>query len=306
VIWIALAIAASIAAGVEAERRRGAQAGVWARGILKFLLFAVTPLVAFFNIAHLRIDGDVGVGIVFGWAALLVSALIGWLIGRRLLGLAPPSAGVLAIVGLQANTGLLGIAVVAAILGFDHVSQAVVYDALVQQPVFFIGSFAIAAATGTRAGETVPDRIRAFFTRNPPLIAVALGLVAPDALAPDVLVDVSHVLVLIVPVLGFFAIGVTLAEEAEEGAVKFPPPLTPQIGAAIGLRLIVAPAVLLGIASAFIDLPAAFLLMAAIPAGLHIVVLAHIYGLDVPFAAGAIVWTTMVAVPVLLVASVIV
>jgi hypothetical protein len=29
-------------------------------------------------------------------------------------------------------------------------------------------------------------------------------------------------------------------------------------------------------------------------------------GLDVPFAAGAIVWTTMVAVPVMLVASVIV
>jgi hypothetical protein len=42
------------------------------------------------------------------------------------------------------------------------------------------------------------------------------------------------------------------------------------------------------------------------PAGLHIVVLAHIYGLDVGFAASAIAWTTMVAVPVLLIASVIV
>jgi predicted permease len=176
----------------------------------------------------------------------------------------------------------------------------------VQQPVFFIGSFAIAAATGTEAGETVPERIRAFFTRNPPLLAVVLGLVAPDALAPDVLVDVSHVLVLCVPVLGFFAIGVTLAEEAEDGAVKFPPPLTAQIGVAILLRSVVAPAVLLGLAAPFIDLPSAFLLMAAIPAGLHIVVLAHIYGLDVPFAAGAIVWTTMVAVPILLVVSVIV
>ena len=305
-LWIALAIAASIAAGVEAERRRGAQAGVWARSILKLLLYVVMPLVAFFNIARLRVDADVGVGIVFGWAALLVTALVGWLVGRRLLGLERPSAGVLAIVGLQANTGLLGVAVVAAILGFDHVSQGVVYDALVQQPVFFIGSFAIAAATGTKAGETVPERVRAFFTRNPPLIAVVLGLVAPDALAPDVLVDASHILVLIVPVLGFFAIGVTLAEEAEDGAVKFPPPLTPQIGAAIGLRLVVAPAVLLGLSAAFIDLPDAFLLMAAIPAGLHIVVLAHIYGLDVPFAAGAIVWTTMVAVPILLAASVIV
>jgi predicted permease len=306
VLWIALAIAVSIAAGVEAERRAGARAGVWARGILKLLLFVVMPLVAFFNIARLHVDADVGVGIVLGWTALAVSALAGWLIGRRLLHLAVPTAGVLAIVGLQANTGLLGIAVAGAILGFDHVSEAVAYDALVQQPVFFIGSFAIAAATGTRAGETVPERVRAFFVRNPPLIAVALALIAPDALAPDTLVDASRVLVLCVPVLGFFAVGVTLAEEAEEGAMKFPPPFTPQIGVAILLRGIVAPAVLLAIATPFIDLPPAFLLASTMPAGLHIVVLAHIYGLDVPFAAGAITWTTMVAVPVLLVASVIV
>ena len=305
-IFIALAIAASIAAGVEAERRAGARAGVWARGILTFLLYVVMPIVAFFNMARLEISADVGVGIVLGWIALALAALVGWLIARRLLRLPAPSAGVLAIVGLQANTGLMGLAVVGAVLGFEHLSEGVVYDALVQQPVFFIGSFAIAAATGTKAGETVPQRVRAFFVRNPPLAAVLLGAVAPAALAPDLLVDAARVLVLTVPVLGFFAVGVTLAEEADEGAMKFPPPLTPQIGAAIVLRLLVAPALLLALAAPLIDLPAAFLLAATMPAGLHIVVLAHVYGLDVPFAAGAIVWTTMISVPILLVASVMV
>ena len=305
-IWIALAIAASIAAGVEAERRAGVRAGRWARGILKFLLYVVMPLVAFFNIARLEVSANVGVGIVLGWAALLLAALFAWLVGRRLLHLERPTAGVLSIVALQANTGLLGIAVAAALLGFDHVSEAVAYDALVQQPVFFIGSFAIAAATGTKAGETVPQRIRAFFVRNPPLAAVVLALVAPDSLAPDVLVDASRALVLAVPVLGFFAVGVTLAEEADEGALKFPPPLTVPIGAAIALRLLVAPVLLVVLAAPFIDLPAAFLLASTMPAGLHIVVLAHVYGLDVPFAASAIVWTTMVSVPVLLAASLVV
>jgi predicted permease len=306
VIFIALAIAASIAAGVEAERRAGARAGVWARRILTFLLYVVMPIVAFFNMARLEISADVGVGIVLGWIALALAALVGWLIARRLLRLPAPSAGVLAIVGLQANTGLMGLAVVGAVLGFEHLSEGVVYDALVQQPVFFIGSFAIAAATGTKAGETVRQRVRAFFVRNPPLAAVLLGAVAPAALAPDLLVDAARVLVLTVPVLGFFAVGVTLAEEADEGAMKFPPPLTPQIGAAIVLRLLVAPALLLALAAPLIDLPAAFLLAATMPAGLHIVVLAHVYGLDVPFAASAIVWTTMVSVPVLLAASLIV
>jgi predicted permease len=305
VIFIALAIAASIAAGVEAERRAGARAGVWARRILTFLLYVVMPVVAFFNMARLEVSADVGVGIVLGWLALALSALVGWLIGTRILHRPAPTAGVLAIVGLQANTGLMGLAVVGAVLGFEHLSEGVVYDSLVQQPVFFIGSFAIAAATGTKAGETVRERVRAFFVRNPPLAAVVLGLLAPDALAPDVLVDAARILILSVPVLGFFAIGVTLAEEAEEGALKFPPPLTAPIGAALFLRLVVAPLLLLALAAPVIDLPAAFLLCAAMPAGLHIVVLAHVYGLDIPYAASAIVWTTMVAVPLLLVASVI-
>ena len=121
------------------------------------------------------------------------------------------------------------------------------------------------------------------------------------------LVDASRVLVLCVPVLGFFAVGVTLAEEAEEGALKFPPPLTPQIGAAIVLRLA-------GRARASCSRSPRrsstcrrrSCSRRRCPPGLHIVVLAHVYGLDVPFAAGAIVWTTMVSVPVLLVASVIV
>ena len=55
------------------------------------------------------------------------------------------------------------------------------------------------------------------------------AVLAPDALAPDVLVDASRVLVFALVPLGFFAVGVTLATEAEEGGVRFPPRLTPPI-----------------------------------------------------------------------------
>ena len=305
-LWVALIIAASVAAGVEAERRRGARAGVLARRILRVLLFVFTPIVVFFNLATLEITADVGAGIACGWVALLLASAIAWGVGRRLLRLAPPSAGVLSIVALQANTGILGLPVVAAVLGFDHLSEAVAYDALVQQPVFLIFSFGIAAATGTRAGDTVSERVRTFFLRNPPLVAVVAALIAPRSLAPDVLVDASHVLVLAMPVLGFFAVGVTLAEEAEEGALRFPPPFTARVGAAIVIRLVVAPLLLIVISAPIIELPDAFLLLAVMPAGLHIVALSHAYGLDLPFAASAIVWTTMVALPILLVAGAVV
>jgi predicted permease len=112
--------------------------------------------------------------------------------------------------------------------------------------------------------------------------------------------------VLAVPALGFFAIGVTLAEEADEGALPFPPPFTRAVGAAILLRLALAPLLLIALAAPFIDLPGAFIMLAAMPAGLHIVALAHTYGLDLSYAASAIVWTTMIAVPVLLVVAIMV
>ena len=304
-LWVALMIAAALAAGVEAERRRGARAGALAQRILVLLLYGPLPFVVFVNIARLHITADLGAGIVLGWAALVLAAAIGWFVGSRLLRLPRPSAGVLPIVAMQANTGLLGLPVAAAVLGFDQFSEAVAYDSLVQQPVFLIGSFAVAAATGTRAGETVRERVRAFFVRNPPLAAVALGLVVPDALVPDVLVDVSHVLVFVMAALGFFAVGVTLAQEAEDGALRFPPPFTAPVGAAIVLRLAVAPLLLVALAAPLIALPDAFVLLAAMPAGLYIVTLAHAYGLDLRLAAGAIVWTTMVAVPVILAAAMI-
>ena len=37
--------------------------------------------------------------------------------------------------------------------------------------------------------------------------------------------------------IGFFAVGVTLAAEAEEGAARFPPPLDAPVGAAVALKL---------------------------------------------------------------------
>ena len=70
------------------------------------------------------------------------------------------------------------------------------------------------------------SRLRSFVTRNPPLIAVVLGLLAPDALAPQALVDVSHVLAVGLAPLGFFALGAILAGEAEHGVLGLPPSFT--------------------------------------------------------------------------------
>jgi predicted permease len=297
VIAVALTIVVALAVGVEAERHAGERAAALARRVLKAMLFVLTPFATFFNIAHLHVTGDVRGGVVLGWIALVLAAAIGWALGRFLLRLPRPSYGVLMINGLQGNTGYLGVPLVAAVLGADDLSQAIAYDALVQAPVFLIGSFAVAAATGTRAGKGASERVLAFL-RNPPLVATVAGLLAPDWLAPDALVDVARVVVFAMLPLGFFAVGVTLATEADEGRMRFPPPLTKPIAAALVLRLVIAPALLYLLSVPFIDLPTPFLILAAMPSGLNIITLAHVYGLDVRLAAGAIAWSTAIAVAV--------
>lgn len=294
--WVALTIGAALAGGVGAERRLGARAGRGARALLRVMLFALQPFVTFFNLARLHVTAGVGAGVLFGWLALLAAGAIAWVIGRRVLGLARPSAGTLTNVAMQGNTSYLGLPLCAALLGSGALSEAVAYDALVQGPVFLTVVFAVAAATGTRAGESARERLRAFVARNPPLLAAVAGLLAPAALAPDTLVSASRVLVFALLPLGFFAVGVTLAEEAADGAVAVPPPLTRRVAVAVALRILVAPALLMALSLAVPGVPAAFLLLAAMPVGVNAITVAHVYGLDLPLAAGAIAWSTLLVV----------
>lgn len=299
--FIALTIAAAVGAGVWAERRHGERAGDLARAVLRVMLFWLVPPVVFFNIARLELDADLGGGLVIAWVVVVVVGFAAYFTGRALR-LDRPQTGALINASLHPNTGYLGLPLCAAVLGSDRLGEAIVYDVLVGTPTLLLGVFAVGAAFGTKAGETVGRRVGAFFTRNPPLFATLLGLAAPDALAPDVLVDASRVVVFALLPLGFFAVGVTLAEEAEEGAFRFPPPLDARVAAALVLRLVVAPLLLIALAAPLIDLPAPYLLLAAMPTGLNGLVVAHAYGLDLAFASAAIAWGTSIVVAVGLVA----
>ena len=183
-LWVVLTIAAALAAGVAAERRFGARASTLARRMLKVLLYGFTPPVAFLNIVGLEITGDVGGGIVIGWAALIGAGILAWAFGRHVLGLEPPSNGVLVNISLQGNTNYLGLPLCAALLGTDHLPEAIAYDSFVQAPVFLLGVFGVAAAMGTKAGGSAGERVRTFLFKNPVLLAVVAGLLAPAAPPP--------------------------------------------------------------------------------------------------------------------------
>jgi hypothetical protein len=268
----------------------------WARRLLVISLYTLLPFVVFFNLDRAHLNANVTGGLLIGWVAILAAAGLAWLVSLRLLRLPRPSAGSVIVGTLAPNTGYLGYPLCASLLGFHALGQAVVYDVVVSIPCLLLLGFGVGAAFGTKAGEGPRERLIAFFTRNPPLYAAILAVIAPDSWAPNTLVDISRGLVVALLPIGFFAVGAVLAEEVEERRVRIGSPFDPPVGATILLRLAIAPGLLLLLSLPFIDLPGPYLLLAAMPCGVNTLLVAHIYGLDSKLAAQAVAWTTAIAV----------
>ena len=293
-ILVALAVVVSTAFGVICERRTDA-ARAAARWTLQVMLYALLPFVSFVNIAHLRITLGAGVGIGVAWVLVSCMGLAAWSIGRFWLGLAAPALGALICSVIIVNTGYLGLPTAVAIIGPGALSSAVAYDQLVSGPMLFIGGFGVGAAFGNRGGASRLARLKAFLTRNPPLVAVVAGLIVPVSLVPTSLLTVSHVVVAVLLLLGFFAVGVNLSAERREDHAPLLEAPNRQVLLAVALRLCVAPGLMACFSALALRLPSAYLLQAAMPTGINSLIVGHAYGLDQRLIATIIVWSTAAA-----------
>lgn len=295
-------IAVSVAAGVAIERRSRIDARRVSRLIVRFVLWFAVPFASFFIVARLELTVGVGVGLGLAYVVQATVGVAAYLIGSRLLRLPRPAVGALICCVMLSNTGFLGVPLVAALLGPGALGPAVAFDAAVSGPMFVVAGFLVGAAFSPRPAASGAARLRAFL-RNPPLYAVIAGLLAPDALAPDVLLDVAHVLVYALLPVGFLLVGITLATEAEDGALGLPPRLDAPVATVMGLRLVLAPLLMLGLSAMIVDVPDAYLVQAAMPSAINSLVLAHAYLLDLRLAAAAVTWTTAAALPIAVVAG---
>jgi malate permease and related proteins len=297
VILVALAIVSSTAVGIGAEHRWREGAVVFSRRLIDAMVWGLLPFITLFIVARLHLGGGVGIGLVLGYVELAAVGTLAYLIGSRVLRLERPSVGALILTVILANTGYLGIPLNGALLGHDALAPAIAWDTVVSQVMLYTAGFAVGAAFGTEAGESPRERLRAFLTRNPVLWALLAGLAVPDSAVPDVLYDTAKLVAayLLLPV-GFFILGVNLMGEREEGVLRFPPPLTAPIGVAIVLRMAVAPGLLVALSALTVDIPDAYVVQAAMASGINSLVVGHLYGLDLRLAAGAIAWSTAIAV----------
>jgi predicted permease len=296
VIVIAAVIAAATAVGFGVEHRWGEQrAGVAARRVIRLMLWVLLPPVAFVNLARLDPSTGVVAGLAFGLAGLLLALAAAYAIGKWVLRLPRPAVGGLMLVSAFANTGYLGLPLTAALFGTDELPNAIVYDLVLTTIAIFTIGFSIGAGFGTVASGR-RDRVKVFFSRNPAIWACAAGLLAPSSLSPEWAFDASHLVVYALLPLGFFVVGVTLATEAEEGVVRFPPPVTRPVAVALGLKLLLVPGVLLGLAQLTVEIPESFPAQAAMASAINSILIGHEYGLDSALIASAIAWSTGIVV----------
>jgi len=296
VLWILLTIVVSTAAGIFGERRWPDRAGDGSRRGLLLILYYVLPPIVFFNLVHVELSFGGGAGIAAGLLTSAAVGLLAWVLAVPVLKLSRPVAGSVICCAILANTSYLGYPVVYTLMGGDALSEAVLFDVVVSYLTFMLGAFAVGAAFGTKAGEGFRERVRAFFFKNPLLVAAVLGLLAPESFAPQIAVDISRVLVLIPLVVGFFSVGAILTEEVRDGVMKVPPRPHKPLGAVMFCRMIAAPALLFLFTLPITGVPSSYYLLAVMPTGLNSMIVGHAYGLDLRTAAEAIVYTTSVFV----------
>jgi predicted permease len=301
VIAIVLTTLLAVLAGVALERRSNRAAQCVRHVIVQSVLWLFAPFVAFVNLVHLDVSHGVGIGLLVAMTGLALTGLAMWLLARGPLGIDRPSTGAAVVCTIQANTGFFGLPLCAALFSHAELVQAVAYDSLVSLPVFVVGSFGVGAVFGTTGRDrSTPRHVLATLFSNPLIPVIAVALLAPEAWSPEWLEQPALLTAYALAPLGFVVVGITLADEAEEGALRVPPPLTRPVATVVALRMLAMPALVIAVSVLLIDLPAPFLLLAAMPTGLNTILVGHQTGLDLRLTVNAIVWTNAIAIVAIL------
>lgn len=291
---IVLTVIVAVAVGAAFERRANGLANALRTRVLQLMLWVLVPFVAYVNVARAHITVDAGVAIGVALAAMTVAGVLAWRISEGPLRLSRPQTGAAIVSTLQANSAYLGLPLCATLFSEAELAQAVAFDALTGLPMLVVGSFTIGALFGTEGDAGPRARLRVL-ARNPVLLAVIAALLVPESWAPEALVTPSHVAIYALLPLGFFAVGVTLGDEAKDGTLRIPPPLTPPVAVVVLLRMAFTTGVLALLGLLVLDVPASFLLLAAMPVGINTIVVAHATGLDLRLPSAAIAWSTTLA-----------
>jgi len=267
------------------------------------VVYVLAPALVFHSLAVTELDADtlarLAVGVVAFTAAMwAVAELVGRATGER-----EPILSALVLVAIFSNSGNLGIPVSDFAFGDVGRQTAVVFLSVQSVLMYTLGVYAASRSAGSagREGLRRVFRLPLVYAVLAALAARALGVVpAADSAAMESLQLVGDAAI---PVM-LLVLGIQLARTNTGAAVA-------RTGPAVALRLVVAPAIGLGVAVLLgfqnPDVARVFVLETAMPAAVTPVILvtefaaeAHEGGLGVPqFVSTSVLVTTLLGVPAL-------
>ena len=181
---------------------------------------------------------------------------------------------------LWPNTGFLGLPVCAALLGSSSLPTAALYSSLASAPHNMLVGGSV-AASHTHSGKAA---LRSALLHNRFVLPVVVGLVwAASGVGTFGLGGPARMVALASAFPAFLALGLTL------GNLNLRPDR--DVGAALALRLVLSPALLLG-ASVVIHVPEAFLIQAGMATGLNTLTMSVEHGLPQGHIARCVAWST--------------
>ncbi|MFA4928529.1 MAG: AEC family transporter [Patulibacter sp.] len=321
-------MAAAVAGGVASERRWQQGAERRTRSAMSLMLTWVLPPVYFVLVSRIHPDLRLVSGLLTAYVVIAIVGVIAWWIADRVMKLPRPTVGAVILAVILANTGYFGLPLTRVVLGPDELGAAVAWDSLVSGPMFFLVGFAVGAAFAPpgllgAGGSGPPERRLVAFLKNPLLWSAIAGLAIPVD-APAWSAEIAQWVVYALLPVGFVVVGVQLSAERRiqraqaaadaatsadgvtgpaargpggdlaDGATRrtWRRIIAPEVALAVGLRLIIAPGLVIGVSLLALDLPRGMLLQAVAPTGLNGLLVAHRFNLTLQPIASSIVWTT--------------
>lgn len=169
------------------------------------VLWFALPGLILTEVPGLDLGASTAVPVAIAWGTLALLALLVLALGRAR-GWSRRTVGTMLLVVTLGNTSFLGIPAVTALLGPDHVGQAIIYDQLGSFLALATWGTLVAARYGAGATPTLGGTVRRVLT-FPPFVALVVALVLREVALPG---DVAEVVFGVADRLGAMLIPLTM------------------------------------------------------------------------------------------------
>ncbi|HKO67373.1 MAG TPA: AEC family transporter [Burkholderiaceae bacterium] len=242
-------------------------------GLTSWVLYVAWPAAALQSAPSVRLDGPLWGGVASLWSLFAV-AIVAVAIAIARFGLRRPTGGAVLLASGAGSTAGFALPFIEQYCGAHCVAQAIVLSVFGGALAF--GVLGVAASCVLTQGRVCVGLIVRRLVTFPPLVAIVIGLVLPRSVLPQFFNMALHDLAATLAPVAIVAVGMHLRLPARRRAAA--------IAAALGFRLVLAPAtVLLGVvlvAPEFGSFGKLLVLLAAMPPLVSSIALAREYGLE--------------------------